>query len=121
MWEGMNQRRFPRVNCKCRIKVFADGGKMDIEAVTENLGAGGICVVLDKKLDLFEKVGLELFLTQDGEPVECKGEVVWVVRNHPMTPSGRSSYDTGIEFVAMPASQKEAIDQIMAQLLRASA
>jgi hypothetical protein len=59
---------------------------------TENIGAGGICVVLEKQLDKFCLVELVLYLQDGYPPVECDARVVWSVKR-------QEEFDTGIEFL----------------------
>lgn len=124
MWEGINQRRFPRVSYKCRIRVSGDGGEKIIDALTENIGAGGICVVLDTAFELFEKVSVDVFLDDKTPPVTCPGSVVWVVKRHPAGPSnaaGGFTYDTGIEFSGLTAEDKSKISALVEYILQAEA
>ena len=62
MWQGVDKRRFPRINYPCKVVVLKDGGKKGFNTHTENIGVGGICVILDKELRRFSKVGLILYL-----------------------------------------------------------
>jgi Tfp pilus assembly protein PilZ len=124
MWEGINQRRFPRVSYKCRIRVSSDSGEEIIDTLTENIGAGGICVVLDKAFALFEKVSVDVVMGEKNAPVTCSGSVVWVVKRHPAGPSnvaGGFKYDTGIEFSGLTAEDKRKISALVECILHAEA
>lgn len=116
MWEGINQRKFPRVAYKCHIRIFKDGREDDLNTITENIGVGGICVVLNKQLGLFDNVSLEVFLDDDSK-VECGGTVVWVVKNHPKVESDETTYDIGVEFTDMPEGDKAKITQKVEEIL----
>ena len=122
MWEGMNQRRFPRVNYECRIRVLSDSGGEVIDTMTENIGAGGMCVVLDKAFALFEKVSVDVFLDDKSSPMTCLGSVVWVVRRHPAGSSNASAgfrYDTGIEFSGFTIEDKNRISALVEYIMQA--
>jgi Tfp pilus assembly protein PilZ len=116
-WEGINQRKFPRVSYKCLIRVSRDWHEEVIETFTENIGAGGICVVLEKNYGLFETVGLDIFLDDTAPPITCHGTIVWVVKRHPKTGSEPEKYDTGIEFQDIKESDRERITMLVQDIL----
>ena len=121
MWEGINQRKFPRVNYKCRIRLSGESGDSVLETQTENIGAGGICVVLEKGLQLFAPVHLDLFLDEKNPPISCGGTVVWVVKRHPMSQAGVFKYDTGIEFTGISPEDKKRVSDLVEYILQAEA
>jgi len=121
IWEGINQRKFPRVSYRCLIKVSKDGREEVIETYTENIGAGGICVVLERNFGLFENVSLEVFLEDSGNPIFCSGTVVWVVKRHPATHEEAVKYDTGIEFKNMADEDRARVSQLVESLLKTEA
>ena len=82
------KRRFVRVDLSCKIVVYAPA-KHEILTHTENIGEGGVKVVIDEKLETLSIVGLELYLAE--EPIVCQGRVVWVLEQ-------QNRFDTGIEF-----------------------
>lgn len=55
MWDGINRRRFPRVNYPCYIRLRKKGSTQEFLTQTENISCGGIAVVLEKNLGLFEE------------------------------------------------------------------
>jgi hypothetical protein len=118
MWDGMNQRRFPRVSYKCLIRVSKDGHEELIDTFTENIGAGGICVVLDEGFNIFAPVTLEIFLSDGEAPIRCNGAIVWVVKKHPASPSGAVSYDTGIEFKDISGQDRERVARLVDDILK---
>jgi c-di-GMP-binding flagellar brake protein YcgR len=111
MWDGMNNRKFPRAKCRCTIKLFQTAGGEPISAFTENIGAGGICLILDKGLDVFAPVELELSLPTLKDPLRCNGSVVWVVRKQ--CAKDTFVYDTGIEFSDMKPSDKAQLKEFV--------
>ncbi|MFC1480283.1 PilZ domain-containing protein [Candidatus Omnitrophota bacterium] len=117
IWEGINQRKFPRVSYKCRIRVSRGGRKESIDTLTENIGAGGICVVLEKDFDLFEVVSLELFLGDGGDPIICNGTIVWVVKQHPVSQAEKVIYDTGVEFQDISEEVRERVSRLVSKIL----
>ncbi len=117
MWQGINQRKFPRVSYKCLIRISTDSEEVVIDTFTENLGVGGICVALDKDFGLFEKVDLEIFLSGKETPIHCSGSIVWVVKRHATTGAETDSFDTGIEFVDVSETDLEQIQVLVENIL----
>ncbi len=112
-WEGINKRKFPRLARKCRILVSRSDHNDVIEAVTENIGPGGICVVLDKRFDIFEGVSLEVFLDDISDPISCDGKIVWVVKSHLTHKAKAAKYDTGIEFQGISRDDREDLARLV--------
>lgn len=111
MWGGVNKRRFPRANYPCKILVFKKGQKEQFTTRTENIGAGGVCVSLEKALDKFCLVELILYL-QDNQPaIECDARIVWVVKNEKV-------FDTGIEFLNIKDKDILRIENIIQECLK---
>jgi Tfp pilus assembly protein PilZ len=115
-WEGINQRKFPRVSYKCLIRVIEEGVEEVIETFTENIGSGGVCVVLEKRLGLFEKVFMQIFIEEGTNQIECRGSVVWVVKRNNASSVG-DIYDTGIEFQDLKAEDRKRIAALVEDIL----
>lgn len=99
MWDGFNKRKFPRLALRCEITILSDDQQTKpVLALTENLGIGGVCVIIDKALDRFSTCSLRLDLAENQPPIECKGKVVWVVPTHQISKGSATQFDTGIEF-----------------------
>ena len=106
-WGGLDQRAFPRVQTPCDIYIH---GIFDrpIHSRTENIGGGGVCVILKEELIKLSDVRLSVHLEKDEPPLQCAGRVVWVVRSkEPAT--GKVSFDTGIEFTGLKTVELERI------------
>lgn len=101
---------------KCRIKLARQGAESTIDAVTENVGPGGLCVEIDRELELFERVSLTVLFEGGVEPINCQGTVMWVVKRHPMVPSGVFKYDIGIEFLTLSPADKQKISDIVERI-----
>lgn len=112
MWQGMNQRQFPRVKYRCVVKVAPEGkASSAISAVTENIGLGGVCLLLEKGLGIFSPVELELDLKDSGPPLRLEGTVVWVVRRRELRKG--TTYDTGVEFSELSPRDKSRIEAVV--------
>jgi Tfp pilus assembly protein PilZ len=114
MWNGIDRRKFPRVHYKCLIYLRRKDSSKTINTYTENLGAGGLCVILKEDLGLFQGVSLEIDL-ENGVPgnIKCSGTVVWVIKKRSMKEKGALQYDTGIEFVDIKDEGSDRISKIV--------
>lgn len=97
MWDSLNRRRFPRVSLKCEIEILDKEKPLRYSAMTENVGAGGVCLLLDKELPRFAMVDLRLDLGDGKDPLVCVGKVCWTVESCGLK-TGKK-FDTGIEFL----------------------
>lgn len=111
MWQGVDRREFPRADYPCKIEVFQKGQKSSFSTHTENIGVGGVCVVLEKELEKFSPVGLSLYLEDGQEAVECDARVVWVVRRENL-------FDVGIEFLDIKTKDVLRIERIVQECLK---
>ena len=111
MWQGINQRRFPRAKCQCKVKLKQQGHTFTISTVTENVGLGGVCIYLEKGLDIFSPVDLELILGDGKPPVRVQGTIVWVVRRRELKKV--SCFDTGVEFTELSPQDKARLDSVI--------
>ncbi|OGW87111.1 MAG: hypothetical protein A3C35_06960 [Omnitrophica bacterium RIFCSPHIGHO2_02_FULL_46_11] len=110
-WEGLNQRAFPRVTTQCDL-IIHDRIGGTIKAKTQNLGLGGLCVLLDRSLEKLSQVHLRLALTKANPPVECDGRIVWMVRTKEPVAS-RPTFDIGIEFLNLKLGDKDQISSFI--------
>ncbi|PIU41309.1 MAG: hypothetical protein COS99_06330 [Candidatus Omnitrophica bacterium CG07_land_8_20_14_0_80_42_15] len=119
MWNGMDGRRFPRANYKCAILIKRRLLSRNINTHTENIGIGGICVVLDRKLNSSEEVDLKLMLDNNLPAIECKGKVVWEVKRE--LPTKKVLYDIGIEFANIKEDNVSRIEKVVEDITKSSA
>jgi hypothetical protein len=111
----MNQRRFPRVNYRCTVSMSQNGKYSTIPAVTENLGLGGVCLMLEQQFDIFSPAGLEISI-EDGKPaVKVQGTIVWVVRRKEL--GKKMAFDTGIEFSSLTPQDKARIEAVLDKIV----
>lgn len=108
-WAGMDQRRFPRIRHQCVVSLRQNPTRAMIATSTENVGMGGICVLMDQGLDIFAPVDVELSLGDGHPPIVCKGMVAWVVRRREL--NRPVMFDTGIEFVGLPPEAESRIQK----------
>ena len=106
-WAGLDQRAFPRINARCDMWIGDQIGGV-VKTKTQNLGAGGVCVISDREFEKLTRVHLRLTLTEGASPVECDGRIVWMVRSKEPS-SGKVSFDIGVEFLGLDVKDQERI------------
>lgn len=117
-WDGINKRKFPRANYPCLLIVRKDHNNPEAMLThTENLGVGGVGVILKKDLKMFSPVELELDLLDTQKHIKCEGKIVWVVKRREDEQNKPSFYDTGIEFTNLSKEDEKRIDAIVQRLI----
>lgn len=108
MWDGFNKRKFPRLNLRCEVILRDKPHGRIIQTKTENVGAGGVCVLLEDPLERFGLVRVRLELDPNLPWIECLGKVVWVVPSR-LAGAKKECFDTGLEFVNLDPGHQELI------------
>lgn len=111
MWDGFNKRKFPRINLQCEIAIASEGQKSSIRANTENVGVGGVCVILDQELERFSKCRIHLDL-KGKKGIDCEAKVVWIVPTR-QNKSTKKYFDTGLEFVGLPGEDLDEVKSFL--------
>ena len=106
MWDGFDKRKFPRLNLHCEITLQPVERNTPIKAVTENVGVGGICAILNEPLARFTQCRILLELEDALPAVEGMGRIVWTV---PTSQAGKRGkrFDTGVEFLDLSPEGRE--------------
>ena len=118
-WEGLNRRKFPRVNFPCLVTVRQNQETHDVILThTENIGVGGVCVILKKSLKMFTPTDLEIDLLDGNEHIKCKGKIVWSIRRKSDEPVKPFFYDVGIEFVDIQQHDHARIQKTLQRVLK---
>jgi len=114
VWDGKEKRRFVRANLPCKIIIYTPKEHIIITH-TENIGAGGVRVIIDENLSISSVVGLEIFL--DDKPIECEGRVVWVIDKKEAELATTNRYDTGIEFYKISDNDRGVINNFVESMI----
>ncbi len=113
-WNGSEKRRFIRAEYPCKI-ILVTPSEHTIITHTENIGAGGVRVVIDEKLDILSTLLIELYIT--AVPLVARGRVVWVVDTPVEAIDETERYDTGIEFYEIKDQDRRAINDLVEELV----
>ena len=112
-WDSGEKRRFVRAHFPCSITIFTPQEHV-LASRTENIGAGGVRVIIEERLEIGVIVGLKISL--ESNPVTCKGRVVWVVEGSGPSVSS-PSFDTGIEFSQIQERDEEFINHLVISMI----
>lgn len=116
-WSGIDRRKFPRANYKCLVTVRKKDGVQTFTTQTENIGAGGVCVILPERLDIFTNVDLVITLIVGPAPIRSAGSVVWTVKSCNPKKAKANCFDTGIEFTDLSKEHLALIEQVVKDLV----
>lgn len=98
MWDGFNKRKFPRIHLTCEVLIQPVGKPKTFKATTEDIGMGGVSVMIDEPLERFDRCKISIELKDGNPPVQCTGRSVWVIPSQDIKTS-KKNFDTGIEFL----------------------
>ena len=114
MWDGFDNRKFPRINLKCKVVLELDGDKQStIDAYTENVGVGGIAIYSNMEVERFTHCQINLRIeSETRENIQCNGKVMWAV---PVSDAhGQTKhYDIGIEFSDLADDKRNKIRDLI--------
>ena len=100
LWDGFNKRKFPRLHLTCEVAIQPVGKQKTFTASTEDVGMGGVSVLLSEPLERFDRCKISLELKDGEPPVQCTGRSVWVIPSQERK-SAKRNFDTGLEFLDM--------------------
>ncbi len=106
------RRKFRRLNFICKVTAVFGERVLVFNSHTEDLGEGGVKVVLEEKLHVSTQVEVSLFITGKEGPINCKGEITWVREILPVD-VGPRFFHTGIKFLDMAGSDQEIIKRVL--------
>ena len=107
---GIDKRRFPRADFPCKIVVLRDDEKQTFSTHTQNIGEGGVCVVIPEQLPSSCAVVIMLYLRDGHIPINCQGRIVWSIKQE-------DKFNTGIKFVDIKKPDSLRIKRIVQECL----
>ena len=117
-WDGLDRRKFPRVFYPCLVVLKSSAGDKNVILThTENIGTGGICVILKQNIRIFSPVDVELDLLDLGNHIKCRGKVVWNVQRQSDASAKPMFYDIGVEFEDLGSKDHERLEQVVSRLV----
>ncbi|MDP8211938.1 MAG: PilZ domain-containing protein [Candidatus Zapsychrus exili] len=118
-WDGLNRRRFPRVRYPCLIVIRSEEQDNNVILThTENIGVGGVCIVLKEPLKMFSNITIELDLLDMESHIKCEGKIMWCVQRSGSADKKPLFYDMGIEYVGLDEKELKRLDSIVVRLVK---
>jgi len=120
-YKGPDRRKFPRINYPCLITLRSRDDNEEPEVIlthTENVGVGGVCIILKRPIEQGTSVEIELDLLDAGVHVNCKGKAVWSIQRSTVQDKKPSFYDIGIELTDIDYDDQKRIDSIVKKLVQ---
>ncbi len=119
LWDGFNKRKFPRLHLTCEVSVQPLGKPKVFTASTEDVGMGGVSVMLPEPLERFGRCKISLELKDGEPPVQCTGRSMWVIPSQDRR-SAKRNFDTGFEFLDMDEFSRKRLQAFLAPLSKKS-
>ena len=114
----VERRRFPRLIASVDVEYsILRKGTLQEQAVTKNISAGGICLIVYEKIEPGTFLALKILLSSINYIIEAKAKVIWS-SYFTVGPDGRDRYDLGIEFVEINESDRQKISQYVFKLIQ---
>lgn len=97
MVTGIDWRKFPRISSRIEVALVLDEKPVRVQAQTENISTGGVCVILQHEVEKFDTLSMKLQLDDNLPEIDCTGRIVWTIPKRVLGKS-KTTYDTGIQF-----------------------
>jgi c-di-GMP-binding flagellar brake protein YcgR len=111
----VEKRKFPRLplNVNVQYEILKVSALRAEETGSKNISAGGICLVVPKKVNIGDLLRLRLSLPGEVNFIMVKGKVIWVEEFSVTPASYHKAYDCGIEFVDVSAEDQKNISRCL--------
>ena len=110
------RRKFIRLTIDAQINytIIADSASSR-SAPLKDIGAGGICLLLNEQLKEGDILKLDILLPDDPPVIPTKGKVIWV-KSFSIASEKNVRYDTGIEFTEISDADRKKINKYVFSL-----
>lgn len=107
------RRKFIRldINVIVKWKKIYDGALKD-QNINKDVSEDGICLILDERLQIADKLQIELILPTK-KTINLIGKVSWVRQYGVVAENHKRNYDTGIEFIDIAEEDRKEIAQFI--------
>jgi c-di-GMP-binding flagellar brake protein YcgR len=98
----VEKRRFVRVDVPIRVWYrLKEKGVAKSEAISKNIGGGGICIHVSHTFAAGSLLKLTLGILGVSEPIETEAEVLWVEKREKGDEGFRTDYEAGLKFTSL--------------------
>ena len=115
IWDGSERRRFVRMPAVIPIKYSFSKRTENIKvAKIKDISIGGICMIINEKLNIKTNICLEIAATDDSAPIRAKGEVIWIKENgEAWDNEGIRHFNIGVEFKDVLSKDRERLSKFI--------
>jgi c-di-GMP-binding flagellar brake protein YcgR len=110
------RRRFVRLDMNVVVKwekITEDSNQIVGDTdITKNISVGGICLIAYERLEVGDKLRLEIELPTK-KTVSAKGRVVWINEFEVIGRGLEKRYDVGVEFIDIRDEDREEINKFV--------
>lgn len=111
VYVGLEMRRFKRVFCKMKIKIFLPGNKTETMQ-TVDISEGGVCFITRKLLKADSEIDINLRFDKTKESViRAKARVAWIKKIELLSGEPVNKYKVGVEFVGLESKYRKVISK----------
>ena len=103
-----NRRQYPRFSSSI---CYRAASLFSARKPLVNISLGGIRIYSDDKFKLGKRLEIELLLLDDNV-VKCTAKVVW---QRPLPDGAKAKYDTGLQFLGIPADGLQILARALEQ------
>ena len=106
------RRRFVRLDTRLEVTSTVLPATQARQAVTKDIGGGGICFFADRELKPGDRLQVTMKLPGREQPVNFTAEVVWCEPYEVIGKTGRQrSIEVGVRFLEIAPQDQEAVMQ----------
>jgi len=110
------KRDFVRLNLNVRVdwkKIIETSDFVgEFPDATRNISAGGLCLSMDERLQIGDKLQLRMKLPSE-KIINAQGRVVWIREFEINSREYKKTFDTGIEFTEIRDEDREKINKFV--------
>ena len=113
------RRKWVRADVSANVKWARDIDAKDTghEAVTKNIGGGGICLTTKEKLEVGDRLVLEIELPEK-EIISSKGRVVWINEFEIIGVQTQKGFYAGVEFLNITEEDRAKVEKCVYEYRR---
>jgi c-di-GMP-binding flagellar brake protein YcgR len=114
----MEKRRFRRIKEGVKVIYKTLGEKDERQVAALDIGAGGLCIPIPKRMAPGTLLELGIFLPHDNLPIFSLAKVAW---QHPLPKRDRRGgkyFETGVEFLKMGVEGRRKVIQYVYERYR---
>ncbi|MCM8823273.1 MAG: PilZ domain-containing protein [Candidatus Omnitrophica bacterium] len=104
-----DRRKYPRLNV-VYVTYSIEGKNTEKVGVVLNIGAGGVCLIVNENLPPNTTLLLNIDLHDNKQIISAKGKVVWNAEV-PVYFNEETNYEIGVEFVDIDEKERLRISQ----------